>query len=257
MKKLTLCSLLGLALGASYGHASAARADSVPSESILVPSPAPPSAKELAAARLEPGTCRSSKEAIYQRAMPVIEEMRAAVDAAYQRHLERQRECWEQYRANEEYWRHFMRGEVIHGSGTGDGQGFGSGHGSLGGSHVAPAATSMSGTNAQVEGVDGKNGSTVEFSGLLVFHVDTKDGFKRLGGIAHTDPDAKCNTWWSRSTSVVKRSVILDDLVYSIASDRMKVQSLKHLGTDVADLDMKQQTGRASGPNASRSSPVP
>jgi hypothetical protein len=34
----------------------------------------------------------------------------------------------------------------------------------------------------------------------------------------------------------VKRSVFLDDLVYSIAGDRLKVQRLNHFGTDVADI---------------------
>jgi hypothetical protein len=42
----------------------------------------------------------------------------------------------------------------------------------------------------------------------------------------------------------VKRSVFLDDLVYSIATDRAKVQRLDRLGTDVADLSLAEMTGR-------------
>jgi len=34
----------------------------------------------------------------------------------------------------------------------------------------------------------------------------------------------------------VKRSIFLDDLVYSVATDRIKVQRLNKLGKDVADL---------------------
>ncbi len=38
------------------------------------------------------------------------------------------------------------------------------------------------------------------------------------------------------ATSAVKRSVFLDELVYSIAPDRIKVQKLGALGTDLADI---------------------
>ncbi len=36
----------------------------------------------------------------------------------------------------------------------------------------------------------------------------------------------------------MKRSVFLDDLVYSVAMDRVKVQRMSHLGVDVADLSL-------------------
>ena len=43
---------------------------------------------------------------------------------------------------------------------------------------------------------------------------------------------------WSRGTSVVKRSIFLDDLVYSMAMDRVKVQRLGAFGTDIADISL-------------------
>jgi len=46
------------------------------------------------------------------------------------------------------------------------------------------------------------------------------------------------DTAWASSTSVVKRSVFLDDLVYSIAENRAKVQRIDRLGFDVADLQL-------------------
>jgi hypothetical protein len=87
-------------------------------------------------------------------------------------------------------------------------------------------------------GSDGRNGDTLAFSGLLVYDVDLERGFTRLGGVDHGTKGANCGTWWSNATSLVKRSVVLDDLVYSIADDRVKVQSLEHLGQDVADLSL-------------------
>jgi hypothetical protein len=88
-------------------------------------------------------------------------------------------------------------------------------------------------------GSDGRNGDTLAFSGLLVYDVDLDRGFTRLGGVDHGTKGANCGTWWSNATSQVKRSVVLDQLVYSIADDRVKVQSLEHLGVDVADLALR------------------
>jgi hypothetical protein len=82
-------------------------------------------------------------------------------------------------------------------------------------------------------------GNQVSFSGLLVYSVDLETGFARLGGIDHGADGANCNNWWSRSSSLVKRSVILDDLVYSIAEDRVKAQRFAAFGRDVADLPMR------------------
>ena len=85
-------------------------------------------------------------------------------------------------------------------------------------------------------GGDGRNGTELAFSGLLVYDVDVEGGFKRLGGVDHGTKGTNCGTWWSHANSLVKRSVFLDDLVYSIAPDRVKVQRMSKLGQDLADF---------------------
>ena len=87
-------------------------------------------------------------------------------------------------------------------------------------------------------GGDGRNGDQLAFSGLLVYDVDIERGFTRLGGVDHGTKGVSCSTWWSNANSAVKRSVFLDDLVYSIATDRVKVQRMNRLGVDVADLSL-------------------
>lgn len=87
-------------------------------------------------------------------------------------------------------------------------------------------------------GGDGRYGGTLSFSGLLVYDVDVERGFTRLGGIDHGTKGVNCNTWWSHASSAVKRSIFLDELVYSIASDRVKVQRMDHFGVDLADLSL-------------------
>jgi hypothetical protein len=85
-------------------------------------------------------------------------------------------------------------------------------------------------------GGNGRFGSEMTFSGLLLYRVSTTDGFSRLGGVDHGKEGVHCHNWWSRATSLVKRSVFLDDLVVSIAERRLKAQKLGNLGTDVADV---------------------
>jgi hypothetical protein len=85
-------------------------------------------------------------------------------------------------------------------------------------------------------GGDGRNGDKLAFSGLLLYGVDIEHGFKKLGGVSHGKAGVSCDTWWSSANSAVKRSVILDDLVFSLATDRAKVQRLASLGVDVADI---------------------
>jgi hypothetical protein len=85
-------------------------------------------------------------------------------------------------------------------------------------------------------GGDGRNGDQLTFGGLLVYDVSTKKGFHRLGGVNHGAAGQSCNTWWSEASSGVKRSVFIDDLVFSIAMDRVKVQKLETLGKDLADI---------------------
>lgn len=85
-------------------------------------------------------------------------------------------------------------------------------------------------------GDDGRFGTKLAFSGLLVFEASVAKGFQRLGGVDHGKAGASCRTWWSNPTSQVQRSVVMDDLIYSIAPDRMQVQNLKRLGSTVADI---------------------
>jgi hypothetical protein len=89
-------------------------------------------------------------------------------------------------------------------------------------------------------GSDGVNGTELSFAGLMVYRVDVKRGFERLGGVAHGKKGSNCDTWWSKATSAVKRSVFLDDLVYSMALDRVKVQRMGAFGQDLADISLTQ-----------------
>lgn len=85
-------------------------------------------------------------------------------------------------------------------------------------------------------GGGGRAGHSLTFAGLLVYRVSLDEGFHLLGGIDHSRVGSRCNAFWSQSTSTVKRSLFLDDQVWSIAMDQAKVQKISALGTDLASL---------------------
>jgi hypothetical protein len=90
-------------------------------------------------------------------------------------------------------------------------------------------------------GSGGEFGDTMTFSGLLVYKVDTGAGFTSVGGVPHPLPDASaggngpsCGSWWSNATSFVKRSVFMEDYVYSVSEDEIRVANISDLATPEA-----------------------
>ena len=87
------------------------------------------------------------------------------------------------------------------------------------------------------EGGEPPSYGSMTFSGLLVFHAAADDGFAELGRVAH--PPAAgidCSNWWSDATSQVRRSVFMDDYVYSISRSAVKVNALGNLATDLVTI---------------------
>jgi uncharacterized secreted protein with C-terminal beta-propeller domain len=75
------------------------------------------------------------------------------------------------------------------------------------------------------------------FSGLLVFRANAADGFSELGRVTHPPgPNVTCGNWWTDATSQVRRSVFMDDYVYSISGSTVKANKLSNLAADVANL---------------------
>jgi Beta propeller domain len=85
-------------------------------------------------------------------------------------------------------------------------------------------------------GGDGTFGDRLTFSGLLVYRVTLEGGFARLGDVDHGKAGASCRAWWSEGHSDVKRSLFMDDLVFSISQRLMKVEKMSRFGQDVASV---------------------
>lgn len=104
------------------------------------------------------------------------------------------------------------------------------------------------------EGGDGNGnyGTRMTFSGLIVYDVTVASGFSLRGKVAHPNSsqssdlqneygyyDMGCMNWWSNASSEVKRSIIMDDYVFSVSETRIKVNDLRALSTDIKELSIK------------------
>jgi hypothetical protein len=90
----------------------------------------------------------------------------------------------------------------------------------------------------------GSYGNIMTFSGLMVYKVTTDAGFEYLGGVSHEAPETEyggaCSNWWTNSNSKVKRSIFMDDYVFSITEDEIKANLVSNLGNDIAVIALKQ-----------------
>lgn len=79
----------------------------------------------------------------------------------------------------------------------------------------------------------------MSFNGTLVYDVTVAAGFQERGRISHGDPPIgyDCSNWWTDSSYHVKRVVIMDDALFSIAPYQIIVASLEDLSTAVAWID--------------------
>ncbi len=96
------------------------------------------------------------------------------------------------------------------------------------------------------EGGEGSQFATaMTFNGLQVWSVGLEKGFELVGGVPHDptgagDSQATCSNWWTRSNSLVKRSIFMDGFVYAVALDRIEVSALGDLAHPVAGVSLSK-----------------
>lgn len=104
---------------------------------------------------------------------------------------------------------------------------------------------------------NGDYGTKMSFSGLMVYDVTAQAGFSLRGEVSHPTAqsgnaydDVGCTNWWANATSEVKRSIFMDDYVFSISERRIKVNALSSLATDLEDIsivDPSAPTAQSTG----------
>lgn len=89
-------------------------------------------------------------------------------------------------------------------------------------------------------GDDGQYGSLMTFSGLMLFDASVGAGFAEHGRVAHpVSQNISCSNWWTDAKSVVRRSLFLDQFVYSISDKHLKVRDTTNLNAPLVDLDIE------------------
>ncbi len=87
----------------------------------------------------------------------------------------------------------------------------------------------------------GSYGAEMTFSGLIIYEATVENGFSEKGRVSHMDSESSnfgCHNWWTQSNSIVKRSIFMDDYVYSVAMDQIKIAQLENLSEDVSVIDL-------------------
>jgi uncharacterized secreted protein with C-terminal beta-propeller domain len=96
-------------------------------------------------------------------------------------------------------------------------------------------------------GDDGRYGDKLTFSGLMVFDVSLENGIKEHGRMPFVNTEqiaaswganTSCSTWWTNSTSDVKRSIFMDDFAIGISDTLYQVAPLSSLSTVAQSLPL-------------------
>jgi uncharacterized secreted protein with C-terminal beta-propeller domain len=95
----------------------------------------------------------------------------------------------------------------------------------------------------------GTYGNLMTFSGVQFYDISVDQGITLRGAVPHpyVDPyspatyylGGACANWWTSSSSVVQRTLFMDDFVYTVSSERIKVNHLDALSTDVAEVGLE------------------
>jgi hypothetical protein len=74
----------------------------------------------------------------------------------------------------------------------------------------------------------------------MLYRVTAEDGFSLSGRVSHPPGDEiGCWNWWTDASSQVKRSVFMEDYVFSISETRVKVNAMADLDEDLVDLSLE------------------
>lgn len=99
-----------------------------------------------------------------------------------------------------------------------------------------------------VNDTGGSFGDLMTFAGLLVYKIDTETGFELVRTVPHVAPESHnkyqryCYNWWTKSNTYVKRSIFMDDYVFSITEDTIKANKLSSSEQDIAIIHFSDQS---------------
>lgn len=100
-------------------------------------------------------------------------------------------------------------------------------------------------------GSGGTFGTTMTFSGVIVFDIDLESGITERGRLPFADPSVappyeaygtECYQWWSTSTSNVKRTIFFDDYLFGLSDAELRAAQLDALSDVLVTLPLGAPT---------------
>lgn len=93
-------------------------------------------------------------------------------------------------------------------------------------------------------GGNGMAGYNMSFAGLMAFDISLENGITEHGRLPFTDASdtiatGTCNQWWTNSKSLVKRSIFMDDWVYGLSNEQLRVAAIDAMSTPLQTLSLK------------------
>jgi uncharacterized secreted protein with C-terminal beta-propeller domain len=95
-------------------------------------------------------------------------------------------------------------------------------------------------------GGDGSYATNMTFAGLMAFDISLDTGITEHGRLPFVDAStvsasANCDTWWTDSKSLVKRSIFMDDFVYGLSDAQLRVAGLSSMSSVLRSVPLVSQ----------------
>ncbi len=94
-------------------------------------------------------------------------------------------------------------------------------------------------------GDDGFQGDVFEFAGLVVFDISLENGITERGRLPFATPGAldagaplDCGVWWTDASSLVKRSIFLENYAIALSDDWLRAAALDDLATVLTSVPL-------------------
>ncbi|HEY5956865.1 MAG TPA: beta-propeller domain-containing protein [Polyangiaceae bacterium] len=92
-------------------------------------------------------------------------------------------------------------------------------------------------------GGNGTFGDQLTFAGLMAFDISLSAGITEHGRLPFIDPTTvgiteSCGKWWTDASSLVKRSIFMDDWVYGLSDAQLRVANLGSMSQPAAAVKL-------------------
>ena len=82
------------------------------------------------------------------------------------------------------------------------------------------------------------------WQGAYVFGITPEDGIKVKGKITHNEGDEQQNYYYYGSPNAVRRSLYMDDVLYTVSGIKIKANDLNDIGKEIKEVKLPYENGK-------------